>query len=111
MTGAGSPWDFKEAINRVLKKWYEERIQEETERNRTLKLLHDGLTRIKDLREAQNRKQLELDRIEMLEYICKPREELGESEFDEHGEPLCPEQMQEMPRKIELKEQIKEIQQ
>jgi hypothetical protein len=54
--GPGSPWDFREAINRVLKKWYEERIQEETERNRTLKLLHDGLTRIKELREVQNRK-------------------------------------------------------
>lgn len=49
--GPGSPWDFKEAMNRILKKWYEERISEETERNRTLKLLHDGLTRIKDLRE------------------------------------------------------------
>jgi len=48
--------DFKEAVNRVLKKWYEERIKEETERNRTLKLLHDGLTRIKELREAQNMK-------------------------------------------------------
>jgi hypothetical protein len=25
--------DFKEAINRVLKRWYEQRIREETDRN------------------------------------------------------------------------------
>jgi hypothetical protein len=47
----GPAWDFKESVNRVLKKWYEERIKEESERNRTLKLMHDGLTRIKELRE------------------------------------------------------------
>jgi hypothetical protein len=62
-------WDFKEAMNRVLKKWYEQRIQEETERNRTLKKLHDGLTRIKELREVQNARQLELDKLELLELI------------------------------------------
>lgn len=44
--------DFKDAVNRVLKRWYEQRIIEETERNRRLRLLHDGLTRIKDLRSA-----------------------------------------------------------
>lgn len=25
--------DFRDAVNRVLKKWYEQRIQEETDRN------------------------------------------------------------------------------
>lgn len=44
--------DFKDAVNRVLKRWYEQRIIEETERNRRLRLLHEGLTRIKDLRSA-----------------------------------------------------------
>jgi hypothetical protein len=50
----GDIMNFKDAVNRVLKKWYEQRIQEETERNRRLKFLHDGLTRIKELREVQN---------------------------------------------------------
>ena len=40
----------------MLKKWYEQRIQEETDRNKTLKKLHDGLTQIKELREVQNRR-------------------------------------------------------
>lgn len=43
--------DFKEAMNRVLKKWYEQRIREETDKNQRLKVLHDGLTKIKDFRE------------------------------------------------------------
>lgn len=46
--------DFKEAVNRVLKIWYEQRIKEETERNQRLKTLHESLTQIKDLRERQN---------------------------------------------------------
>ncbi len=45
--------DFKEAVNRVLKKWYEQRIQEETERNRKLRELHDNLTQIKILKEEE----------------------------------------------------------
>ncbi len=51
----------------MLKKWYEQRIQEETERNQTLRILHDGLTRIKELRELQNARQRELDMIEAAE--------------------------------------------
>ena len=43
--------DFKEAMNRVLKKWYEQRIREEIDKNQRLKVLHDGLTKIKDFRE------------------------------------------------------------
>ena len=42
--------DFKEAVNRVLKRWYEQRIKEETDRNLRLKLLHDCLTRVKELK-------------------------------------------------------------
>jgi len=45
--------DFKEACNRVLKQWYEKRIQEESERNKKLRDLHDNLIRLKELREAQ----------------------------------------------------------
>lgn len=45
--------DFKEAVNKVLKKWYEQRIQEETERNRKLRELHDNLTKIKIMREEE----------------------------------------------------------
>lgn len=56
--------NFKDAVNRVLKKWYEQRIQEETERNRKLRELHDNLTKIKILREEEamkeKQKQLEL---------------------------------------------------
>jgi hypothetical protein len=63
----GQIFDFKEAVNRVLKRWYEQRIQEETERNQTLRLLHDSLTRIKELRELQNARQRELDLIELAE--------------------------------------------
>lgn len=60
-------FDYKEAVNKVLKKWYEQRIQEETERNQRLRLLHDGLTKIKDLRELQNARQREIDMIEAAE--------------------------------------------
>ena len=45
--------DFKEAFNKVLKKWYESRIQEESEKNRKLKELHDNLTKIKIMREEE----------------------------------------------------------
>lgn len=52
--GLSEPFiNFKEAVNRVLKKWYEQRIQEETERNRKLRELHDNLTKIKQLREEE----------------------------------------------------------
>lgn len=56
--------DFKDAINRVLKKWYEQRIQEETDRNRKLRELHDNLTKIKIMREEESMKQqqMEIDR-------------------------------------------------
>jgi hypothetical protein len=56
--------DFKEAINRVLKRWYEQRIREETTRNHRLRVLHDNLTRVKNLRELQNSLQREFDLIE-----------------------------------------------
>ena len=52
--------DFKEAVNRVLKKWYEQRIQEETDKNRRLRELHDNLTRIKILKEEETLKVYEL---------------------------------------------------
>lgn len=48
--------NFKEAVNRVLKKWYEQRIQEETERNKKLRELHDNLTKIKIMREEETLK-------------------------------------------------------
>lgn len=39
--------DFKLAMNRVIRIWYERRIQEETEKNSKLRQLHDDLTRKK----------------------------------------------------------------
>lgn len=45
--------DFDQAANNVMKQWYEQRIQEETERNKKLRELHDNLQRIKDMREQQ----------------------------------------------------------
>ena len=45
--------DFKEAANRVLKKWYETRIQEETDRNKKLRDLHYNLTKIKIMQEEE----------------------------------------------------------
>jgi len=42
--------NFKDAQSRVIKKWYETRIAEETEKNRKLKQLHENLTAIKLLR-------------------------------------------------------------
>ena len=45
----------------------------------------------------------------MLELICKPREELGESLYDEDGQPYCPEALQEIPRKAELRGEIQVI--
>jgi hypothetical protein len=47
----GGLMDYKEAVNKVIKRWYEQRIQEETERNQRLRRLHEGLTKIKELRE------------------------------------------------------------
>jgi hypothetical protein len=47
----GGIMDYKEAVNKVIKRWYEQRIQEETERNQRLRRLHEGLTKIKELRE------------------------------------------------------------
>jgi hypothetical protein len=51
--------DFKSAVNRVLKKWYEQRIEEETERNRKLRELHDNLTRIKVMKEEEAMRERE----------------------------------------------------
>lgn len=45
--------DFKEAVNKVLKKWYEQRIQEETEKNKKLREMHENLTRMKIMREEE----------------------------------------------------------
>lgn len=45
--------DFAEAVNRVLKIWYEQRIVEETEKNRKLKELHDNLVKIKMTKENE----------------------------------------------------------
>ena len=54
--------DFKGAVNKVLKRWYEQRIEEETERNRKLRELHENLTRMKILREEeQMRKGMEVE--------------------------------------------------
>lgn len=52
--------DFKEIVNKVLKKWYEQRIQEETDKNRKLKELHDNLTKIKILKEEETLKAYEM---------------------------------------------------
>ena len=51
--------DFKSAVNRVLKKWYEQRIEEETERNKKLRQLHDNLTRIKVMKEEEAMRERE----------------------------------------------------
>lgn len=39
--------NYTEALNKVVRKWYEQRIQEETEKNTKLKELHENLTKIK----------------------------------------------------------------
>lgn len=39
--------NFKIALNRVIRVWYERRIQEETVKNLKLRELHDDLTRKK----------------------------------------------------------------
>ena len=43
--------NYNEAQNRVVKKWYQLRIQEETEKNLRLKELHENLTRLKLLKQ------------------------------------------------------------
>ena len=53
-------------MNRVLKKWYEQRIREETDKNLRLKVLHDGLVKVKDLREFQSMRQRELEAIDQV---------------------------------------------
>lgn len=45
--------NYNEAQNRVIKKWYQLRIQEETEKNMRLKELHENLTRLKLLKQQQ----------------------------------------------------------
>jgi hypothetical protein len=47
--------DFRMAMNRVLKVWYERRIDEENQKNKRLRELHESLTR----------KQLEMKQHEM----------------------------------------------
>lgn len=64
--------DFREAVNRVLKKWYEQRIQEETDRNQKLRELHDNLTRIKIMREEEAMKSVPTETKEV-----SPIEELN----------------------------------
>ncbi len=39
--------NFKNALNRVIKVWYERRIMEETVKNQKLRQLHDELTQKK----------------------------------------------------------------
>ena len=56
--------DFSEAQNRVVKKWYENRILEETAKNEKLRLLQEHLTILKELKVKEKkaidqRKQLE----------------------------------------------------
>jgi hypothetical protein len=48
--------NFKIAVNKVVKKWYESRIQEETDRNQKLKQLHDNLLDLKNQREQAKQK-------------------------------------------------------
>ena len=43
--------NYIEAQNRVVKKWYETRIQEETNKNMKLRELHENLTRLKLLKQ------------------------------------------------------------
>ena len=38
-----SYFDYKAAFGRVMKSWYERRIDEETEKNKKLRELHDNL--------------------------------------------------------------------
>ncbi len=82
----GQVFDFKEAANKVLKRWYEQRIREETERNQILRVLHDALTKIKELRELQNARQQELDFIEKSErHFEKLREHMWLKKIEEEG--------------------------
>jgi len=39
--------NYQDALNRVVRRWYEQRIQEETNKNKKLRELHDNLTRVK----------------------------------------------------------------
>lgn len=45
--------DYTEAQNRVVKRWYESRIIEETKKNQRLKDLHEDLMRLKQLKEQE----------------------------------------------------------
>jgi hypothetical protein len=42
--------DYIEAQNRVVKRWYEQRIEEETTKNTKLRELHENLTKLKLLK-------------------------------------------------------------
>ena len=48
-----SYFDYSEAFGRVMKTWYEKRIQEETVKNQKLQELHDSLIQIRDLQVKQ----------------------------------------------------------
>lgn len=48
-----SYFDYSEAFGRVMKTWYEKRIQEETAKNVKLQELHDSLIQIRDLQVRQ----------------------------------------------------------
>lgn len=43
-------FDYPLAFRRVMRTWYERRIQEETEKNKRLTELHNNLLQIRDLR-------------------------------------------------------------
>lgn len=74
--------DFKEAVNRVLKKWYEQRIQEETDKNKRLRTLHDNLTKIKILKEEETLKAYELS-LQNEEDQQKERQILQSNDIEE----------------------------
>ena len=70
--------NFREAVNKVLKKWYEQRIQEETDRNRKLRELHDNLTKIKILREGE---ALKMQQNQVAFQMTDVAEQLSEDEL------------------------------
>jgi len=43
--------NYHEAQNRVVKRWYQQRIDEETNKNLKLKELHESLTKLKLLKQ------------------------------------------------------------
>ena len=69
--GEGSQIDYDfmnygEAQQRVVKKWYEDKIVEETQKNQRLRDLHESLTRLKELKELEQKEAAEAKRREDL---------------------------------------------